>query len=284
MQLKSGAGAVGAAVLGLAGLSILCAAAPAAATGLIPHRAVYDMKLQDADESSGIAGLSGLMVYEFSGSACEGYSVSFRFVTEFQDMAGGFQVTDLRASSFEDPEALTFQFLSKTYVDQKLIENTRGTARSSEDEKTVELQEPDERTLSITKGAMFPTEHLNLVIEAAREGKKFLAADVYDGSENGDKVYSTTAVIGAVRSEAIPESDEPAAPPSPIKEAEVWPVSIAYFDGSNASDGEQTPVYQLGFLLYDNGISRQLTMDYGDFVIQGRLRQLEIHEESSCTN
>ena len=49
------------------------------ATGLAPHRAVYDLKLKDATERSGIAGMYGRMVYEFNGSPCDGYTVSFRF-------------------------------------------------------------------------------------------------------------------------------------------------------------------------------------------------------------
>ncbi len=35
---------------------------------LVPHRAVYDLTLDRADEKSGISGLTGRMVYEFNGS------------------------------------------------------------------------------------------------------------------------------------------------------------------------------------------------------------------------
>ena len=38
------------------------------ASGLAPHRAVYDLQLKDATERSGIAGMYGRMVYEFNGS------------------------------------------------------------------------------------------------------------------------------------------------------------------------------------------------------------------------
>ena len=224
------------------------------------------------------------MVYEFSGSECDGYSVSFRLVTEFQDMSGGSQVTDLRSTSFEAPKALSFQFLNKTYINQKLIERTRGMARSGDALKTVELQEPDARSFSIASGTLFPTEHLTKIIEAGRAGKSFLAADVFDGSETGDKVFATTAVVGAGKRGVVPVSDAPAAPASQIGEAEVWPVSIAYFDPEQPKGGEQTPAYQIAFLLYDNGISRQIKMDYGEFSLKGRLRQLELLDEARCNN
>ncbi len=273
-----------AAIAGCFGLPMVFIAETVSATTLVPHRAVYDMSLLEAKDGSGISSLSGLMVYEFTGSACEGYSVSFRFVTEFQDTAGGARVTDLRASSFEDPKALSFQFLSKTFINQKLVENTRGKAQRNSDASKVELEEPETRELSIARETMFPTEHLHKIIESAQAGNNFVTADVFDGSETGDKVYATTAVIGAVRTEAVPTTDEPGAPASSVKNADVWPVSIAYFDSSEESSGEQTPVYQLGFLLYENGISRKITMDYGDFALSGKLRQLEIHEDPGCTN
>lgn len=284
MQRVTGFVLARSAVLCVAGLVSLGSVGQAFAAGLVPHRAIYDMELDRAADGTGISALSGRMVYEFSGSACEGYSVSFRFVTEFQDVSGASQVTDLRSSSFENPKDASFQFLSKTYVDQKLVEKTRGTARQDDGAKTVELQEPGERALTISGATLYPTEHLNKIIEAARAGKSFLAADVYDGSETGDKVYATTAVIGSSRTEDVPLSDEPSAAVSRIKQAQAWPVTIAYFDPAQDRDGEEMPVYQMTFLLYDNGISRQLKMDYGQFSLRGKLRQLELQEETGCTN
>lgn len=284
MQRVTGTVLAKSAVLFAAGLVSLVSVGQVLAAGLVPHRAVYDMELDKAEDGTGISALSGRMVYEFSGSACEGYSVSFRFVTEFQDVSGASQVTDLRSSTYENPKDASFQFFSKTYVDQKLVEKTRGIARQEDGEKTIELQEPGQRTLTISGRTLFPTEHLNKIIEAARAGQSFVSADVYDGSETGDKVYATTAVIGAPTTEDVPLSDEPSAAASRLKQAQAWPVTIAYFDPTQEQEGEETPVYQMTFLLYDNGISRQLKMDYGKFSLRGKLRQLELHEETGCTN
>ena len=60
-----------------------------------------------------------------------------------------------------------------------------------------------------------------------------------------------------------------------------WPVNISYFDqGSNG--GEQTPVYSIGFELYENGISRALVLDYGDFVVSGVMSQLDLKDAAPC--
>jgi hypothetical protein len=36
------------------------------------------------------------------------------------------------------------------------------------------------------------------------------------------------------------------------------------------------------FKLYENGITRDLTMDYGDFVLTGKLADLEVFKQGDC--
>ena len=48
-----------------------------------------------------------------------------------------------------------------------------------------------------------------------------------------------------------------------------WPVAISYFE-LGKKDGQ--PIYVLSFDLYENGVSRALKLDYGDFVLRGDMR------------
>ena len=52
---------------------------------LTPHRAVYEVTLDDARSASGITGIDGRMVFEFSGSECDGYTLNMRMVTQMTD-------------------------------------------------------------------------------------------------------------------------------------------------------------------------------------------------------
>jgi len=64
-----------------------------------------------------------------------------------------------------------------------------------------------------------------------------------------------------------------------------WPVTISYFDRQDDKaerTGEQTPVYSIAFELYENGISRALTLDYSDFTITGEMTSLELKKEKPC--
>ena len=78
-----------------------------AVPALHAHRAVYDLTLDKASDRSGITGITGRMVYEFNGSACEGYTVKFRFVTQI-DTSDTTRLTDQQTTTFEDAEGKTF--------------------------------------------------------------------------------------------------------------------------------------------------------------------------------
>jgi hypothetical protein len=59
-----------------------------------------------------------------------------------------------------------------------------------------------------------------------------------------------------------------------------WPVTIAYFDDKPSEDA--LPTYRMSFKLYPNGVSRDLTMDYGDFVLKGNLVKLDFLPQGDC--
>jgi hypothetical protein len=56
-------------------------------------------------------------------------------------------------------------------------------------------------------------------------------------------------------------------------------VSIGYFEPKG---GDLTPSYQIDFRLYENGVSRELLIDYGDFSIHGTLTALEYLKAPGC--
>ena len=191
--------------LGAAGLLDIL---PSSAAALQPHRAVYDMRLAGAAKGSGIANIRGRMVFELSGSVCEGYEVSTRFMVITTNLDGLESVTDLQSLYHEKRLLPVFEFHSKTYVNERLVENARGTALRNEQHVGVELVQPADRFLSFDRQVMFPLQYLEGVIDAAERGEQFYVSQVYDGSETGDKLFDTTAVIGgALKDPLLPRGD-----------------------------------------------------------------------------
>ena len=95
---------------------------------LAPHRAVYEMTLVEARGGAGVTQVTGRMVYELTGSACEGYTQNMRFVTNMTNQDGAAVISDLRSSSWEDASGKRFRFNSSQFRDDKATEATAGDA------------------------------------------------------------------------------------------------------------------------------------------------------------
>jgi hypothetical protein len=278
------------------GVTVLCAAVLVAPTGRTgaqaapptpidfrPHRAVYDITFDHATPGSGVADMNGRMVYEMTGSRCGGYSQSMRFVTRMTNQDGVAQINDLRTSSFEDIAKHHLRFSSSQYENQKLSEASQGIAEPGKGSTftEVKLTKPAKKTVKLPSDIYFPIQHSLALMDAAREGKSVFLANLYDGSDKGEKFYETNAVIG---SRSQPGS---AVMPASVRNGgelgklASWPIAIGYFDpGPSRTDA--MPTYELSFRFYENGVSTSLYIDYGDFAIRGDLKELTFLEEGAC--
>ncbi len=251
------------------------AAPPGAPIIMVPHRAVYDMTLGEARSGSSVTDVQGRMVFEITGSACEGYTQNMRFVTRMSSAEGQPSVSDLRSMTFETGDATTFRFNSTQNRDQKPGDAAAGEGRRADRnaELVVELTKPEKKKVAFGNQVFLPVQHSIALVAAGRSGQGRLKADLYDGSETGDKVYETTATLGA---EAAPGANKKL---PVVKNAEVldtqpaWPVSVSYYEkGSDKQDA--APAYELSFLFFENGVTRKLVIDYGEFSIKGDLREI----------
>jgi hypothetical protein len=260
--------------------------ADAAASGgaFLPHQALYELSLVKSRGSSSINSARGRILYNFSGSACEGYTSEFRQVSEMDSGEGKVTLSDLRSTSWEDGAGKSYRFKIDTRMNETDSSPVDGVAERSGDHITVKLKAPEAKTFELDGKTVFPTEQIQRIIAAAQEGKSLLELTVYDGSDNGEKVYNTLSVIG----QPIP-GDRTVAAPDPSTSSDVmksltrWPVTVSYFDrDARATDGEQTPVYAMSFELYENGVSRALVLDYNDFVISGALGKFDVKDAKPC--
>ncbi len=261
------------------------AAPPADQVILAPHRAIYDLKLAKSRGSRGIEGVRGRILYDFSGNACEGYQLQFRQVSELDSGEGKAALSDLRSTTWEDGGATKFRFNSENLFNDHQTDAVDGHAERSAKTVAVSLSKPKSKSFTVPAGAVFPTEHMRRIIAAAREGKSVLEFPVYDGSETGEKLFNTLTVIGRpIAPGEKPPGDATAKLPALAKLTR-WPVTISYFDKKDEETeqgGEQTPVYSIGFELYENGISRALVLDYSDFTISGEMTSLDLKDSKPC--
>ena len=252
------------------------------ASHLAPHRAVYEMSLGEARSGSGVTAYDGRMVFEFTGSACRGYSLNTRLVSQITDTQGETILADVWSSTGEAGDGKSFRFHSSQRLNHRLDEATIGRASRgpSDGAITVKLTQPESEEFNLDGPVLFPTQHSIALIDRAISGQKVFQAKVYDGTEKGQRVFDTTAFIGQ---EVKPGSDadqlEKVARDEKLGELPSWPISIGYFD---LVDGDLTPSYQIDFRLYENGVSRDLLIDYGEYTVEGKLSSLEYLKETKC--
>jgi hypothetical protein len=253
------------------------------AIALAPHRAVYDLSLSTTRGGSGVVSVGGRLVYDLTGSSCEGYTQNTRLVTRLTQQSGNSMVSDLRSTTWEDGPGKRFRFESTQYRDEKVSEATAGEAsrQGGAEEMKVELTKPDKRSVFLPAGAHFPVQHTIALIQAAKAGKASFRADLYDGSDRGEKVYDTVAALGRLQAAGanrklpgLPNADR-------LDPVRSWPVSIAFFE-ARSDRQDALPSYEIAFWMYENGVSRKLSIDYGDFALQGDLKEIVFHEPSKC--
>jgi hypothetical protein len=257
----------------------------AAAGGpFLAHQALYELSLVKSRGSNSINSARGRILYNFSGSACEGYTSEFRQVSELDSGEGKLTLSDLRSTSWEDGAGKSYRFKIDARMNDADSSPVDGVAERTGDHITVKLKQPEAKTFTLDGSTVFPTEQIQRIIAAAKDGKSLLELTVYDGSDNGEKIYNTLTVIG----QPIP-GDRTIAEPDPsttndqMKALTRWPVTVSYYDrDAKAKEGEQTPVYAMSFELFENGVSRALVLDYNDFVISGALGKFDVKDSKPC--
>lgn len=241
---------------------------------LLPHRAVYEVKLIEASERSGIASMDGRIVYEMTGSACQGASVRYRFVARI-NARGNIYTADEQMASWESADGNTYQFVRKSMVNDQVDEQIKGAAERTGSALKIELSEPEPVTVE-AEDAVFISAHLVEILDKAREGAGFFRREVYDASDEARTTEATSNVIGPPRivDEVLEGEKEEAI--TLLEGRQSWPVTIAYFDEAEANAGESLPDYEVSFLLYDGGITRKVEMRYPDYSLMGSLVSLEM--------
>jgi hypothetical protein len=258
-----------------AGLAAVTAAAPTTRGAQIaPHRALYTMTLGSARNDSGVIDANGTMDYEW-GETCDGWTIEQRYRLKMRyaeshdvDIASSFV-------TWESKDGLRYRFNQRQTRNGELDEEIRGEARLDGPGKggVAEFTKPRPQTLKLAPGVLFPSAHTILLIDKAREGKTFVSRQVFDGATDENAVQ-VSAVIGA-KVTAEPAS----AKLNPLLEQPGWQVRLAFFPVDVKAE---EPDYELGMDLLDNGVSRDMVIDYGDYSIRAKLDDIEALGKPSC--
>lgn len=253
----------------------------AMASVVVPHRAIYDLQLLRTTQGANVGAVSGRMAYEVSGSECDGWTVSFRLVNRFDYTEGTSRLFDTQSSSWETGDGKEMNYSEKEYVDSKQESEKRLAVARADKNSTgeVRITLPTEKKLTISAETVFPMRHQLRLMDAAAKGETRDVSLVYDGSDE-EKTVRAITTIGKKINAGEGKKDKDNTQAAPLLSLPSWPVTIGYYS-LDESNGE-TPLYQINFDMYENGVSTGLVMDYGNFALSGKLAHLELLKAETC--
>jgi hypothetical protein len=253
---------------------VLLASGQAGAADIAPHRALYSMNLGTTHGDAGVTGASGTMAYQW-GETCDGWTVEQRYRLKM----GYAESPDVSISSnfvtWEGKDGLRYRFNQKESRSGGADQEIRGEAKLDGAGKagTVDFEKPETKNLKLPAGVLFPSAHTIFLIDRAQAGENFVSRQIFDGA-TADGAILVSAVIGPKV-----EPDGEVAKKSPLLNRPGWRVRLAFF---SADQKAEKPEYELGMLLLDNGVSRDMVIDYGDYSIRAKLDDIEPLPKPGC--
>lgn len=232
------------------------------ATELAAHQAHYDLTLERG--RGDVIAASGTMDYDVA-DACDAWAVRQRLhmVLTGRDGSETEMLSDYTTIETKDGTSLRFR-LRQSNAGEPPTE-IAGSATVGKDGGEAVYTAPETRARHLPAGTLLPMVHTEALIAAARAGKKFIAIPVFDGTGVEGAQNSTVAIINW---EAARQGVWPA-----LANLSSGRMRIAFFD--RQSTGQQAE-YEVSMRYYENGIADDMSMDFGEFVMAAKLKNLEI--------
>ncbi len=235
---------------------------PVVADELAAHRAQYALSLERG--RGDVIAASGTMEFDVT-DACDAWAVRQRLhmVLTGRDGSETELLSDYTTIETKDGRSLRFRLRQSNAGEQPT--EIAGNATIGVDDGDAHYTAPEIVTKKLPPGTQLPMAHTLAIITAAKGGKKFIAMPIFDGTALEGAQDSTVAIVNW-------------GPPRPGP----WPVlatlssgrmRIAFFD--QASTGQQSE-YEVSLRYYANGIEDEMSMDFGEFVMAAKLKDLVI--------
>lgn len=242
------------------------------AADLASHRAGYVVSLAQADFRSGVTDARGVFAMEYR-DTCDGWvwEQAFDMTLSYSDQPD--QHIRNRFATWESKDATRYRFFSRTSVNGQDVEDIAGVAERPEPDAagTVTFDKPEGMELDLPADTLYPSQHTRAIIEAARTGEPRLWSVLFDGADM-DQPLAVNTLIGR----ELPRNGAEVA--ELIADHAAWNVRMAVFPFANAV----APNYEMDIELVENGIVREMTVDYGDYSVRIRLDTLTPLPEAGC--
>jgi hypothetical protein len=239
------------------------------------------MALHAIKPGGGVTGASGAMSYKF-GDSCDGWTVENRTALTFSYSDGEPVSTTWDFVTWESKDGLRYRFRVRSTRDGVVSEEINGVARLDGHGKggNVKFTQPEQKTMKLPKGTLFPTEHTIRLLESAERGERNLERVLFDGTA-AEGPFNVNAIIGKALSanKAISTAGLNPAINMALLAAPSWRMQMAFFVPDTT---EPTPDYEVSLRYYQNGVADEVIQSFGTFSLKGTLEKLEMLPKPDC--
>ena len=234
---------------------------------LLPHRALYKVKMKTVRSGAQIVNVSGELVYEWR-PVCGGVISDYHFDMHY-DYSDA-QPLDVKShvANFEPYDQAALDFVTRRFNNGHLFQSVKG--RANFDESLVRYDLPSQVDEPMEQGVLSPTAYTLRVVEAIRAGEVSFSGRLFDGSDNKGPIWINSLIGREAEAGVYGAAVAPEALGTPARH-----VHMAFFSGAG---DDSMPDYEMNAIFHLNGVMRSVQIEYDDFSVVQELVSLDVLE------
>lgn len=254
---------------------------------LVPYRAVYDIKMTTSKRGSEVLGITGQVAINFQHS-CIGWITDQQYRMIYEYSANTPLVTTSQISIFEKLDGSSMNFSTLRIRNGETFDAVRGRAKLHDSSHGKSLSSayfdlPEQTTISLPVDVLLPTAHTQYLIGQAKAGKKIIYAKIFDGSDPKGP-FEANAVVTSRHVPSPLKPDKTNRSSNSKIDLELigvpsWSINMAVYPPQTV---DELADYELSMELFENGVVRDVKVDYHDFSIKQHLISLQKLPRDKC--
>ena len=238
---------------------------------IVSHKAYYELEFLINETPSLVDGGSGKSSFLLE-KQCKGWALEETFAITFnlnnKDNSKNFSIF----KSFEDFTTKNFSF---EHLDKNDLENETfysGYVQKNKNSLDGIIFQIKNRKFTLNENIFFPTEHLEILLENAKQNINFHTAKVFFGSDKDSLVKIVSAFIGKKINTFVSLEND-------LLKKQVWPIQLSFYDLNQKNPNPKTNVIAY---VDESGIAHSYTVDYGTYKMKGKLTSIEKVSKIKC--
>jgi hypothetical protein len=239
-----------------------------AVVDLLPHRATYSIALDKNYYDEDIENAKGEMTIQLA-QAGDGWAIEQKSTLHIYYKDGTAEQVITSLATYESSDGLKYNFNARTLRgDQEETISGDAILASKGGAGIVTYQQPDESTIQLPVGTIFPTQHLIYMLQAAMRGQKVVSNIVFDGSSETHEPVQVNTILGASQDPKLALTNKDL-----LHAKKAWPMRMAVYAVDSPSAEAD---YEISQHVLDRGVIRDMTLDYGTFKVKAVLVEIVV--------